>query len=154
MVPQRDPTRAMCVTTALGMVLLSAVLAHGQRKAVPLAQHLRDSAVPKSVIDTFLNGNCWARFDGELGYVLGNYMPRDGLDASRTLSTTQANGQRTSFLYLNRPCRINTYGDSFTQCHQVSDGETWQEYLAAHLGEPVQDFGICLDTGCIVIVWV
>jgi hypothetical protein len=36
---------------------------------------------------------------------------------------------------------------SFTQYHQVSDGETWQEYLAAHLGEPVGDFGIGLDTG-------
>ena len=44
--------------------------------------------------------------------------------------------------FAGRPCRINTYGDSFTQCHQVSDGETWQEYLAAHLGEPVRNFGI------------
>ncbi len=45
-------------------------------------------------------------------------------------------------MYAGRPCRINTYGDSFTQCHQVSDGETWQEYLAAHLGEPVRNFGM------------
>ena len=40
------------------------------------------------------------------------------------------------------PCRINTYGDSFTQGHQVSDGETWQEILAAHFCEPVRNFGI------------
>jgi hypothetical protein len=45
-------------------------------------------------------------------------------------------------MYTERPCRINTYGNSFTQCHQVSDGETWQEYLAAHLGEPVRNFGM------------
>jgi hypothetical protein len=45
-------------------------------------------------------------------------------------------------MYTGRPCRINTYGDSFTQCHQVSDGETWQEYLAAHLGEPIRNFGM------------
>jgi hypothetical protein len=45
-------------------------------------------------------------------------------------------------MYVGRPCRINTYGDSFTQCHQVSDGETWQEYLAAHLGEPIRNFGM------------
>jgi hypothetical protein len=38
--------------------------------------------------------------------------------------------------------RINTYGNSFTQCHQVSDGETWQEYLAAPLGEPIRNFGV------------
>jgi hypothetical protein len=43
---------------------------------------------------------------------------------------------------LGKPCRINTYGNSFTQCHQVSDGETWQEYLAAHLGEPLRNFGM------------
>ena len=29
----------------------------------------------------------------------------------------------------------------FGQCQQVSDGETWQEYLAAHLGEPLRNFG-------------
>jgi hypothetical protein len=45
-------------------------------------------------------------------------------------------------MYAGKPCRINTYGDSFTQCHQVSDGETWQEYLAAHLGEPIRNFGM------------
>jgi hypothetical protein len=45
-------------------------------------------------------------------------------------------------VYADKNCRINTYGDSFTHCHQVSDGETWQEYLAAHLGEPVRNFGM------------
>ena len=46
------------------------------------------------------------------------------------------------FNYAGKPCRINTYGNSFTQCHQVSDHETWQEVLAAHLQEPVKNFGI------------
>jgi hypothetical protein len=77
-----------------------------------------------------------------VGYILGNYMPRDGVDGSSTFSTVQSNGARTSFMYQGKPCRINTYGNSFTQCHQVSDGETWQEYLAAHLGEPVRNFGM------------
>src|SRR5207253_1340876 len=40
------------------------------------------------------------------------------------------------------PHRINTYGDSYTSCEQVNDGETWQEILAAHLGEPIRNFGI------------
>ncbi len=103
---------------------------------------LRESAVSKEVIDRWLRGPSWARFDPELGYVLGNYMPLDGMDGSATISTIQADGARTSFLYTGRRCRINTYGDSFTQCHQVSDGETWQEYLAGHLGEPVRNFGM------------
>jgi hypothetical protein len=69
-------------------------------------------------------------------------MPRDGLDGCCTISTAQANGARTSRIYRDRPCRINTYGNSFTQCHQVSDTETWQEYLAGHLGEPIRNFGM------------
>ena len=104
--------------------------------------YLRRAAVPRAVLDTFVRGPAWARFDPELGYTLGNYLPADGVDGSATISTTGPDGARTAFVYAGRPCRINTYGDSFTQCHQVSDGETWQEALAAHLGEPVRNFGM------------
>jgi hypothetical protein len=109
---------------------------------VPWEDFLRESAVSKQALDRWLRGPSWARFDPELGYVLGNYLPQDGVDGSATISTIQANGARASFMYAGRKCRINTYGDSFTQCHQVSDGETWQEYLAGHLGEPVRNFGM------------
>ena len=105
-------------------------------------EYLKGSAVTREVIDRFLKGPGWAQFDPETGYILSNYMPTDGIDGSATISTVQANGARTSFLYAGRKCRINTYGNSFTQCHQVSDGETWQEYLAAHLGEPIRNFGM------------
>ena len=84
----------------------------------------------------------WAKFDPVVGYTLATFMPHDGLDNSATISTVGANGARTSYMYANKPCRINTYGNSFTQCHQVSDGETWQEYLAANLGEPIRNFGM------------
>ncbi len=114
----------------------------GAAGKVPFEDFLRESAVSREVIDRFLRGPSWARFDPEVGYVLGNYMPFDGIDGSATISTVQANGARTLFVYAGRRCRINTYGDSFTQCHQVSDGETWQEYLASHLGEPVRNFGM------------
>ncbi len=107
-------------------------------------QYLRDAAVSKEVIDAFLDAASlsWARFDPEVGYVLGSSMPRDGIGGCSTISTAQSNGARTARMYTDRPCRINTYGNSFTQCHQVSDGETWQEYLAAHLGEPIRNFGM------------
>jgi len=105
-------------------------------------EFLKASTVSRPVIDRFLSGPSWAQFDPELGYVLGNYLPADGVDHSATISTIQSNGARTSFMYAGKNCRINTYGDSFTQCHQVSDGETWQEYLAGHLGEPIRNFGM------------
>jgi len=106
------------------------------------AEYLRNSAVPRHELDIFLNENTWAQFDPEVGYILGNYMPHDGIDSSYTISTVMKDGKRTNKIYSDRPCRINTYGDSFTHCHQVSDAETWQEYLAGHLGEPIQNFGM------------
>jgi hypothetical protein len=105
-------------------------------------EYVRKSVVDKKVIDVFLNENTWAQFDPELGYIIGNYMPRDGLDKSATILTSLSNGMRTNQIYRDKPCRINTYGNSFTACNQVSDGETWQEYLAAHLGEPIRNFGV------------
>ncbi len=109
-----------------------------------LEQYLRDSAVSRKTIDAFIDParSCWAQFDPVVGYTLGNYMPRDGVDGCSTISTSRNIGIRTPHNYTEKPCRINTYGNSFTQCHQVSDGETWQEYLASHLGEPIRNFGM------------
>jgi hypothetical protein len=105
-------------------------------------QFLKASTVPRSDLDRFLAGPSWARFDPELGYVPGSYLPADGMDNSSSISTVQANGARTQFLYAGRKARINTYGNSFTHGDQVNDGETWQEYLAGHLGEPIRNFGV------------
>lgn len=126
----------LCVaaSVALGQV------AEPKRKS--FEEYIRETVPTRGEIDVFLNEMSWAQFDRDTGYILGNYMPHDGIDGSSTISTVQSNGARTSFMYKDRLCRINTYGDSFTQCHQVSDGETWQEYLAAHLGEPVRNFGM------------
>lgn len=138
--------------TMKSMATLGGTLAAARRGSATASQpqdgvpsyeeYLRTSAVNKEVLRRFLEEDTWAQFDGELGYILGNSMPRDGIDGSSTLSTVLPSGVRTPHIYRGRPCRINTYGDSFTQCHQVSDGETWQEYLAAHLGEPIRNFGM------------
>ena len=84
----------------------------------------------------------WAQFDPELGYTLRDNILKDGVDGSRTIFSFQKSGERRMINYADRPCRINTYGDSFTLCQQVNDGETWQECLAAHFGEPLRNFGI------------
>lgn len=90
---------------------------------------LRAAAVGLSVIDCFLDpeASVWARFDPELGYLLRNYRMRDGQDGAFTVNRFTQTGERLMLNFADRPCRINTYGNSFTQCHQVSDGETWQE---------------------------
>lgn len=140
--PGEPKIKLSSMSRNLAGLILPQALAAEAPKPMTFDQYLKESAVPKEVITRFLQGPSWARFDPELGYILGNYLSQDGLDHSATLSTIQTNGARTSFMYAGRPCRINTYGDSFTQCHQVSDGETWQEYLAGHLGEPVRNFGM------------
>ncbi len=107
-------------------------------------RHLRDSAVRRETLDRFLDPriDTFATFDPVCGYRLKRYMPRDGIDGSYTISTAAESTARTPINCVHVPRRLNTYGDSFTQCHQVSDGETWQEYLAAHLGEPIGNFGM------------
>lgn len=95
--------------------------------------------------DAFLSpppNNQWAKFDPELGYVPSDSIQRDGIDGARSVYRYGAAGERKMIAYADRPCRLNTYGNSFTQCHQVSDGETWQEYLGAHFGEPIRNFGV------------
>jgi len=81
-------------------------------------------------------------FDPVLGYVLKDYVFRDGIDNSLSCYAYEPGGQRKMINYVDQPCRINTYGDSYTQCAQVSDGETWQEILAAHFREPIRNFGV------------
>jgi len=77
-----------------------------------------------------------------LGWVNGPRSIRHGIDGSYAIYRFDADGARRLIRYGERPCRINTYGDSFTLCSQVNDAETWQEMLAAHLREPVRNFGI------------
>ena len=85
----------------------------------------------------------FVRFDPELGYTLKDYIFRDGMENTLSVYTYEPHGgHRKMINYADQPCRINTYGNSFTQCAQVSDGETWQEILAAHIREPIRNFGV------------
>jgi hypothetical protein len=94
------------------------------------------------VIDDFIQRPNWATFDPELGYVLHDCLIPWGVGDSRAIESFRPDGARSRFLYADRAPRINSYGNSFTECTQVSDGETWQEYLAGHLGEPIGNFGV------------
>jgi hypothetical protein len=112
------------------------------RGPVTWEQYIRDSAVPRGMIDDFLQRPNWTQFDSEVGYILHNSLVQWGLEGTRTIETFQRNGARSGFMYAGRKPRINTYGNSFTECNQVSDGETWQEYLAGHFCEPIGNYGV------------
>ena len=135
-------SRTMTVMLLFSLLPTLSVASDQTAKKPSFVEFIKAHVASREEIDVFLHEMSWAQFDPVVGYILGNYVPRDGIDGSSTISTVQPNGARTSFMYKGKPCRINTYGNSFTQCHQVSDGETWHEYLAAHLGEPIRNFGM------------
>ena len=64
------------------------------------------------------------------------------MDGSRGFYHYRPDGARRVVNFPDETCRVHTYGNSFTHCDQVSDGETWQEVLAAHLQDPIRNFGI------------
>lgn len=105
-------------------------------------EHLRRSAVPADVLDRFISGPGWACFDPELGYVLRDSAIAWGIDGTLAVETFDNDGGRETLRYPGRRARINCYGDELTEGMQVSDGETWQEYLSAHLREPVGNYGV------------
>ncbi len=121
-----------------------------------MSDYLAGSVWSREDVDYFLDPGRpgWARFDALTGYVPSDIVIRDGVDGACTFNSYEDLGSaatanpshrpvaRRMINYRDQDCRVNTYGDSFTQCHQVSDGETWQENLAAHLGEPIRNFGV------------
>ena len=149
--PPSEPNRrgflrqGMGLATAVGLTV-SSVAGGDDRKAGAdlLRKFLESCVLKKQTLDRFLDprAQVWAKFDPELGYLLRNACLRDGVDGCHTLQRYETTGQRKQVNFTDQPCRINTYGDSFTQGAQVSDGETWQEVLAAHFCEPIRNFGI------------
>jgi len=139
--------RKMIVGAAIAAQM---ALAYGTpRQDLPTIQrYLRNSTAKREdVSKSIVKFHRW-RFDGELGVIDGQYVGEEGglpggiQWAPPNVGTFQADGARTAFLYSNQKPRINTYGDSFTHGDQVNDGETWQEYLAGHLREPIGNFGV------------
>lgn len=105
---------------------------------------IRSAVLNREEADRFLDEQApnWARFDSVLGYVLRDSLVQDGMDDSTTSTCIGPHGERMVVNGAGQPCRMNSYGNSFTLCQQVNNGETWQEYLAAHLCEPIRNFGV------------
>ncbi len=82
-------------------------------------------------------------YEAELGFVHADTMhPGDGEGSVDTFYHYEDDGARQSLNCRDRPCQIHTYGNSFTHGDQVNDGETWQEYLAAAINQPVRNYGV------------
>jgi len=80
-------------------------------------------------------------YDAELGWLLKDSVRNGGRDGVRTFYNYETHGARQSSLPIDS-CRVHTYGNSFTHCDQVSNGETWQEFLGYSFGERLENYGI------------
>ncbi|MAV35926.1 MAG: hypothetical protein CMJ59_10740 [Planctomycetaceae bacterium] len=130
-----------------GSVLGSAMLARPAAAAgveEVRARYLQSILPTRDDVDNWLRGRKYpfAKYDPELGYLHIDRDFKEGLNRAVCRYRYDRLGARQMLAYADRPCRINTYGNSFTSCEQVSDGETWQEVLARHLCEPVRNYGI------------
>lgn len=123
------------------------------RSVMPKKEDVKNFLAGKQGPEQISHNDGWV-FEPDLGWVVtdsvrprfgekykGVYLPY-GTAGSRTFYHYEQDGARKVINFADKPCRIHTYGDSFTHCDQVSDGETWQEYLAAHLQEPIHNYGV------------
>jgi len=114
-------------------------------KNIDAKAYLKEILYTREEIDAWFAGEAFpfSKYHSRFGWLLNSGRFQDGIDHSySTYTYAGEDGERLMSNYREKPCRINTYGNSYTQCHQVSDHETWQEVLAAHLQEPVRNFGI------------
>ena len=116
-----------------------------------IREYLRSLMPSREQVHNFVHGrqgpeklsrNQGWTFDSDLGWVLCDSIRPRSVDGSKGFYSYETDGARKVVNLPDKPCRIHTYGNSFTHCDQVSDGETWQEYLAAHLQEPIRNYGV------------
>jgi hypothetical protein len=114
-------------------------------------EYLRSIKPSRQRVADFISGEYGPRdkrpgevfqYDAELGWVHHESVGSTGVDRSKVFYSYESDGARKVVNFPNRPCRIRTYGNSFTHCSQANNNETWEEYLAAHLQEPVRNYGV------------
>ncbi|NRA37060.1 MAG: hypothetical protein HRU15_02875 [Planctomycetes bacterium] len=100
-------------------------------------------AYSKKEIETYVNDELenWGTFDPVVGYLPMPWKANDNIDGSQSMFTGGGKKPRSQWNYAQDTARIACYGDSYTQCNQTSDCETWPEYLGGHFREPILNFG-------------
>lgn len=118
--------------------------AKGGGRGVSARAYLETVLYIRKEVDNWIAGTVLSheKYDGEIGWLPQPCHAKNGIDACTCEYSYEPTGARRMTVFAQRPCRINTYGDSFTHCDQVSDGESWQERLASHLCESVRNFGV------------
>jgi len=111
-----DLTRRETLVVLSALPLTGWGLRSGQPAYSTIESFLGEMVLTRQLVDRFLDPKQpnWAMFDPELGYRHHDTVMKDGIDGSYAVYTMEPSGERRRVHYRNKPCRINTYGDSFT----------------------------------------
>ena len=107
-------------------------------------EYLRSLTYSRQELDDWFAGRVYpfSKYDGEFGYLHRSGSRTDGIIDSTCTYSYDENDARRMTAFADKDCRINTYGNSFTNCDQVNDDQTWQEVVARQIGEPVRNYGV------------
>ncbi len=113
--------------------------------------YLRSIKPSRQRVEDFITGEYGPRdkrpgevfqYNSELGWVHHEAVGSTGVDGSKVFYNYESDGARKVINFPGQASRIRTYGNSFTHCSQANNNETWEEYLAAHIQEPVRNYGV------------
>lgn len=137
---------------SLGVLSVEGMLkAQGTSFEKRAREYLRTIKLSRQRVEDFVTGEYGPRdkqpgeifqYDSELGWVHHEAVGSTGVDGTKVFYNYESDGARKAINFHEKTSRIRTYGDSFTHCSQANNNETWEEYLAAHIQEPVRNYGV------------
>jgi len=149
---QRREFLGKIVGSSLAVLSIDGMLkAQGDGFEKRAREYLRSIKPSRQRVRDFITGEYGPRdkrpgeifqYDSELGWVHHEAVGSTGVDGSKVFYSYESDGARKVINFPDKSCRIRTYGDSFTHCSQANNNETWEEYLAAHIQEPVRNYGV------------
>ncbi len=148
--------RRQMLSQMVGTCLVASSLGRGSKAGETgsgerAGEYLRSIMPSRQRIEDFLRGEYGPRdtrpgevfqYDPELGWIHHEAVGSTGVDGSKEFYNYESDGARQVINFPDKSSRIRTYGNSFTHCSQANNNETWEEYLAAHLQEPVRNYGV------------
>jgi len=149
---QRREFLGKMVGTSLAVLSVDGILKGQENGFEERAREYLRSIIPgRQRVEDFITGEYGPRdkrpgeifqYDSELGWVHHEAIGSAGVDRSKAFYSYESDGARKVINFPYKPSRIRTYGNSFTHCSQANNNETWEEYLAAHIQEPVRNYGV------------
>ena len=125
---RRDVLRSATITLATGGSGLAQQNEKNNDQVIDARTFLAQRMPDREVLDQWIagklesniRGSVASKFDGELGWLKTDCRRKHGMNGSFCTYTYGRYDERKMINDADESCRINTYGNSFTMCDQVS----------------------------------